>query len=61
VTFNTDPSLIEARITARTRAILPVHLYGRLCDLGFRGRRVTWKIGLTRSTMWAMSAAHIVS
>ncbi|MCL1801322.1 MAG: DegT/DnrJ/EryC1/StrS family aminotransferase [Promicromonosporaceae bacterium] len=28
-TFNLDPADVERRITARTRAIMPVHLYGR--------------------------------
>src|SRR5437879_3159720 len=32
-TYNIDPVLVEAAITSRTRAILPVHLYGNPCDV----------------------------
>jgi perosamine synthetase len=32
-TFNLNPDLIEAAITPRTKAIMPVHLYGYLCDM----------------------------
>ncbi len=32
-TGNIDASKIEAAITERTRAILPVHLYGHMCDM----------------------------
>ena len=32
-TFNIDPSRIEAAVTSRTKAIMPVHLYGRACDM----------------------------
>ena len=32
-TGNMDVSLVEAAITPRTKAILPVHLYGLMCDM----------------------------
>jgi len=33
VTFNIDPSDIEKRITTKTKAIIPVHLYGQCSDM----------------------------
>ena len=32
-TFNMNPELIEEAITDRTKAIMPVHLYGQPCDM----------------------------
>ncbi|MGB5813457.1 MAG: DegT/DnrJ/EryC1/StrS family aminotransferase [Polyangiales bacterium] len=32
-TFNLDVDRVEARITPRTKAILPVHLFGQSCDM----------------------------
>ena len=32
-TFTLDPSRLEAAITPRTKAILPVHLYGQVADM----------------------------
>jgi perosamine synthetase len=32
-TFNIDPAKIKAAITKKTRAVLPVHLYGQPCNM----------------------------
>jgi len=33
-TFNLDPDAVEAAITPRTRAIIPVHIFGYPCEIG---------------------------
>lgn len=32
-TYNIDPTRIEEKITEKTKAIMPVHLYGQPCDM----------------------------
>ena len=39
-TGNIDASLVEAAITARTKAILPVHLYGQMVDMPALRRKI---------------------
>ena len=33
-TYNIDPTRIEEAVTSRTKAIIPVHLYGQACEMG---------------------------
>lgn len=44
-TFNLDPARLEAAITPRTRAIIAVHLYGRVADMAAI-RRIADRHGL---------------
>lgn len=54
-TMNIDPDDVEARITPRTRAILPVHFAGRPCDMG-RLRELAQRHGL----LLIEDAAHAI-
>ncbi len=33
LTFNLDPEKLKNKITANTKAVIPVHLYGQCCDM----------------------------
>jgi dTDP-4-amino-4,6-dideoxygalactose transaminase len=33
LTFNIDPKQLEAKVTPRTKAVMPVHLFGQCCDM----------------------------
>lgn len=45
-TMNIDPAAVRAKITSRTKAILPVHFAGRPCDIDAL-THITTKHGLT--------------
>jgi len=58
-TYNLDPSQLPAKVTNRTRAIIPVHLYGQMADMG----QVMWvadKYGLVviEDAAQAIGAEH---
>jgi dTDP-4-amino-4,6-dideoxygalactose transaminase len=45
-TYNIDSKQIESKITGRTKAIMPVHLYGQCCDM---------------EPMWRIAEKHNIS
>ena len=55
VSFNIDPSLLEAAITSKTRAIMPVHLFGLPADMG-----ATLEIAKARKLLVIEDAAQAI-
>lgn len=59
-TFNLDPAAAEAAITDRTRAVMPVHLFGQLADMpAFRKLADRHGIGLVEDAAQAIGARQI--
>jgi dTDP-3-amino-3,4,6-trideoxy-alpha-D-glucose transaminase len=58
-TFTMDPARAEAAVTARTRAIVPVHLYGRPADLtALRGVADRHGLAVVEDAAQAAGARH---
>lgn len=57
-TFNLDPCRVEAAITPRTKAILPVHLYGHPADMPrFASLAATYHLALIEDACQAHAAS----
>ena len=54
-TGNIDPAAVEAAITEKTKAIMPVHLYGQMCDMD-----ALRKIADDRGLFIVEDAAHAI-
>ena len=59
VTFNLDPEQVARAITPRTRAIMPVHLFGQMADMtALRAVSETHGIPLIGDAAQAIGCAH---
>src|SRR5262245_1881331 len=58
-TYNLDPNLIESAITPRTKAVIPVHLFGQTAEMG-QIREIAGRHGLAilEDAAQAIGAAH---
>src|SRR5574341_1840858 len=52
-TFNIDVSRVEAAITDRTRAVIPVHLYGQPADMDGLMRSEERRVGKECRSRWS--------
>ncbi|HEV3320075.1 MAG TPA: DegT/DnrJ/EryC1/StrS family aminotransferase [Solirubrobacteraceae bacterium] len=59
VTLNLDPAAAEAAITSRTKAILPVHIFGYPADMAaFERISAAHELGIVEDACEALGAVH---
>ncbi len=59
VSFNLDPVSVESRITSKTRAIMPVHLFGHPADMtSLNALAETHKLAVVEDAAQAFGARH---
>ncbi len=59
VTLNLDPVAAEAAVTERTRALLPVHIFGYPADMpAFEGLAERHSLGIVEDACEALGAVH---
>jgi perosamine synthetase len=59
VTLNLDPQAAEAAVTERTRALLPVHIFGYPADMSaFEGLAKRHGLGIVEDACEALGAVH---
>lgn len=57
--FNIHPASIEAQITSRTKAILPVHIFGHPCDMsGIQALAAAHRLAVVEDLAQAFGAEH---
>ncbi len=59
-TFNLDPDRIEKAMTQRTKAIIPVHLYGQSADMGpIMDVAHRWKLAVIEDAAQAIGTEYV--
>jgi len=58
-TYNLDPNLVEQKVTARTRAIIPVHLFGQAAEMdAILGISQKYNLKIVEDCAQALSAKY---